>query len=83
MDFKIDGVADVIEKGFETGVSVSSGSLFVSFGEAGQKGQNFIRSDGFQFSVTKFLGKLGEKKIIIFQCIFFSNWPCDTLDTNE
>jgi hypothetical protein len=27
--------------------------LFVSFGEAGQKGQNFIRSDGFQLSHTK------------------------------
>jgi hypothetical protein len=30
LDLKIDGVADVIEKAFETGVSVSFGSLFPS-----------------------------------------------------
>lgn len=53
LDLKIDGVADVIEKCFETGVAVSFGGLFVSFGESGQKGQDFIRGDGFQFSVTK------------------------------
>jgi hypothetical protein len=35
LDLKIDGVADVIEKGFETGVSVSFGGLFVSFGKSG------------------------------------------------
>jgi hypothetical protein len=35
LNLKIDGVADVIEKGFETGVTVSFGGLFVSFGESG------------------------------------------------
>jgi hypothetical protein len=55
LDLKIDGVADVIEKCFETGVAVSFGGLFVSFGESGQKGQDFIRGDGFQCSVTKFV----------------------------
>ena len=55
LNLKIDGVADVIEKGFETRVSVSFSGLFVSFGESGQKGQDFIRGDGFQFSVTKFV----------------------------
>jgi hypothetical protein len=53
-DLKIDSVSNVIEKGLETGIAVSFGGLFVSFSEAGQKGQNFIRSDGFQFPVTKF-----------------------------
>jgi hypothetical protein len=38
LDLKIDGVADVIEKGFETGVAVALGGLFGSFGESGQKG---------------------------------------------
>jgi len=55
LDLKIDGVADVIEKGFETGVAVAFGGLSVSFSEPGQKGQDFIWGDGFQFSVTKFV----------------------------
>jgi hypothetical protein len=38
LDLKIDGVADVIEKGFETGVAVSFGGLFGSLGESCQKG---------------------------------------------
>jgi hypothetical protein len=38
LDLKIDGVADVIEKGFETGVAVAFGGLFGSLGESGQKG---------------------------------------------
>jgi len=54
LDFKIDGVADVIEKGFKTGVAVSLGGLFVSFSEPGQKGQDFIRGYGLQFPITKF-----------------------------
>jgi hypothetical protein len=45
----------VIEKGFETGVAISFGGLFVSFGEPGQKGQDLIWGDGFQFSVMKFV----------------------------
>ena len=73
MDLKIDGVADVIEKCFETGVSVSFGGLFVSFGESGQKRQDLIWSDGFYFPFAKFVCKAGEKKLIIFQRIFFSN----------
>jgi hypothetical protein len=85
LDLKIDGVADVIEKCFETGVadviekcfetgvSVSFGGLFVSFGESGQKRQDLIWSDGFYFPFAKFVCKAGEKKLIIFQRIFFSN----------
>jgi hypothetical protein len=34
-DLKIDSVADVIEKGFETGVTVTLGGLFGSLGESG------------------------------------------------
>jgi len=54
LDLKINSVADVIEKGFETGIAVSFGGLFGSFGEPGQKGKNLIRGDGFQSPVTKF-----------------------------
>jgi hypothetical protein len=54
LDLKVDGVTNVIEKGFETGVAVSFGSLFGSFGESGEKRKNLIRADGFQFSFTKF-----------------------------
>jgi hypothetical protein len=45
LNLKINGVTDVIEKGFEAGVAVSFGGLFVSFGEPCQKRQNFIRSN--------------------------------------
>jgi hypothetical protein len=55
LDLKIDCVLNVIEKGFETGVTVAFGGLFGSFGESGQKGEDFIRGDGFQFSATKFI----------------------------
>jgi hypothetical protein len=55
LNLKINGVANVIEKCFETGVAVSFGGLFGSSGESGQKGQNFIRSDGLQISLTKFV----------------------------
>jgi hypothetical protein len=55
LDLKINSVANVIEIGLETGIAVSFGGLFVSFSKSGQKGQNFIRSDGFQFPVTKFI----------------------------
>jgi hypothetical protein len=55
LDIKVDCVADVIEKGFETGVAVSFGGLFGSLGDSCQKGQDFIRGDGFQFSITKFV----------------------------
>jgi hypothetical protein len=54
LDLKINSVADVIEKGFQARIAVSFGGLFGSFGESGQKGQNFIWGDGFQFPVTKF-----------------------------
>ena len=69
----IDGVANVIEKGFETGVAVSFGGLLGSLGESGQERQDFIRGEGFQFPITKFIGEPGEKKVIVFQRIFFSN----------
>jgi hypothetical protein len=36
-------------------VAISFGGLFVSFGEPGQKGQDLIWGDGFQFSVMKFV----------------------------
>ena len=55
LDLKIDSVADVIEKGFETGIAVSFGGLFGSLGESSKKGQNLIRGDGFQVSITKFV----------------------------
>jgi len=55
LNLKIDSVADLIEKGFEAGVTVSLGGLIVAFGESCQKGEDFIRGDGFQFSVTKFV----------------------------
>jgi hypothetical protein len=55
LDFKVDGVADVIEKCFEAGVAVSFSGLLVSLGESGQKRQNFIWCDRFQFSFTKFV----------------------------
>jgi hypothetical protein len=35
MDFKIDSVADVVEKCFEAGVTVAFGCLFSAFGESG------------------------------------------------
>jgi hypothetical protein len=82
LDLKVDGISDVIEEGLEARIAVSFGGLFGSFGESGQKGQNFIRGDGFQFPVTEFIFETGKKKIMVFQRIFFSNWPCDTLDTN-
>ena len=81
-DLKVDSVANVIKKGFETGVAVSFCGLLGSLGESGQERQDFIRGDGFQFPITKFIGEPGEKKVIVFQRIFFSNWPCDTLDKN-
>jgi hypothetical protein len=37
LDLKIDGVANVIEKCFETGIAVAFGGLFGSFSETGQK----------------------------------------------
>jgi hypothetical protein len=35
LEFKIDCVTDVIEKGFEAGVTVTFGGLIVAFGEPG------------------------------------------------
>jgi hypothetical protein len=55
LDLKIDGVANVIEKGFEAGVTIAFCGLFVSFSKAGQKRKNFIWGDRFQFPVTKFI----------------------------
>jgi len=73
LDFKIDGISDVIEKGFEARVTIAFSGLFVSFSEPGQKRQNLIRGDGFQFSFTKFVVEAGKQKIIVFYRIFFSN----------
>ena len=69
--YPIDGVANVIEKGFETGVAVSFCGLLGSLGEPGQERQDFIRGDGFQFPITRFIGEPGEKKVMVFQRIFF------------
>jgi hypothetical protein len=33
LDIKIDSVADVIEEGFEAGVTIALGGLIVAFGE--------------------------------------------------
>jgi hypothetical protein len=40
-------VFDVIEKGFEAGITVALGGWLVSVCELGQKGKNLIRCDGF------------------------------------
>jgi hypothetical protein len=37
MDLVINGISDVIEKGFEVGIAISFCGLFSSFGEPGQK----------------------------------------------
>jgi hypothetical protein len=42
----INRVFDVIEKGFEAGITVALGGLFGSVSEFGQKGKDLIRSDG-------------------------------------
>jgi len=55
LDFKIDGIANVIEKGFEARIAVVFGGLFGTFGEPGQKRQDLIRSDGLQVLVAKFV----------------------------
>jgi len=55
LDLKINGISDVIEKGFEARVTIAFSGLLGSFSEPGQKGQDFIRGDGFQFPVTKFV----------------------------
>ena len=59
-DLKVDGVANVIEKGFEAGVAVTLGGLIIAFGESGQKGKNLIWGDGFQLSFTKFVVEAGK-----------------------
>jgi hypothetical protein len=38
LELKIDGISDVIEKGFEAGIAVSFSGLFGPLGEPGQKG---------------------------------------------
>ncbi len=43
----VDGISDVIEKGFEAGIAIAFGGLFGSFGELGEKGKNLIRGYGF------------------------------------
>jgi hypothetical protein len=73
LGLEINSVADVVEKGFKARIAISFGGLFGALGYAGQKGQDFIWGDRFQFPVTKFLREAGEKKLIIFQRIFFSN----------
>ena len=73
LDLKINGVADVIEKGFKTGVAVTFGGLFGAFGESGQKGEDLILGDRLDIPVTKLVPEASEKEFIILQRIFFSN----------
>jgi hypothetical protein len=54
LDLKINSVADLIEKRFKARKALSFGGLLGTFSKAGQKGQDFIRGDRFQFPVTKF-----------------------------
>jgi len=42
----INRVFDVIEKGFEAGITVAFGGLFGSVSELGQKGKDLIWRDG-------------------------------------
>jgi len=55
LDLKIDGISNVIEKGFQARIAVAFGGLFGAFGEPGQKRQNLIRDYRLQFPVTKFV----------------------------
>jgi hypothetical protein len=55
LGLKIYGVATAIGKGLETGAAISFGGLSGSLCESGQKRQDLIRGDGFQFSITKFV----------------------------
>jgi hypothetical protein len=55
LDLKINSVANVVEKGFETRVTIAFSGFFVSFIEPGQKRQNLIRGDGLQFPIAKFI----------------------------
>ena len=71
LNFKINSVADVIEKGFEAGVTIVLGGLVVAFGEPGQKGKNLIWGDGLQISFTKFIVEAVKQKFIVFYRIFF------------
>jgi hypothetical protein len=38
LEVRIDGIFEVIEKGFEAGITVSFGGLFGSISELGEKG---------------------------------------------
>jgi len=73
LNVKIDGVANVIEKGLDAGITVALGGLLGTLGELDQKGQNLIRSDGFYLPTTKLILKLFKKEIIISLRVFFSN----------
>jgi hypothetical protein len=55
LDLKIDGVANVIKKGFEAGVAIALGGLIVALSEPSQKEKNLIRGDGFYISIAKFI----------------------------
>jgi hypothetical protein len=38
LEIKIDGISDVIEKGFEAGIAIAFSGLLGPLGEPGQKG---------------------------------------------
>ncbi|MGD8659105.1 MAG: hypothetical protein PVH37_04190 [Desulfobacterales bacterium] len=46
LEVGINRIFNVIEKGFEAGITVAFGGLFGSVSELGQKGKDLIRSDG-------------------------------------
>ena len=66
MDLVIDGVANIIKKGFKAGITVAFGGLFGSLCELGEEGQDLIRGDAFEFIFTEFILKPVKDKIIIF-----------------
>jgi hypothetical protein len=66
LDLVIDGVANIIKKGFKAGITVAFGGLFGSLCELGQEGQDLIRSDTFEFIVTEFILEPVKDKLIIF-----------------
>jgi hypothetical protein len=71
LDVGIDGIIDVIEEGFETGITIALGGLFGSVSDLGQKGKDLIWGDRIYFPVTKFTLELGKDKLIILYRIFF------------
>ncbi len=71
LEVRISGIFDVIEKGFEAGITVSFGGLFGSVSELGQKRKNLVWGEGIHLSISKFNLEPGKDKLIVLQRIFF------------